>query len=298
MPIPVDTYKFVKIAVDTNKDDSMFEEEEYKVSPGLAERVREDYNNLDNDDWQRRISFLNRIINEYSDTDLEEWAIEEKSNLVDVEMTEKAEELLDEALRNDPMGKIIVDYYDPDEWTGEIAYETFKGRGTLENNVGKSLPEIINRHKKEIYEYLEDERKMKELENIGRFSVMPDEKLEVPTDPHEIEKTYREVGGEEWDERHGPVPAGTYDKLNWPDKDVNDWLEQKEKGVTIPPSEQEMYMDPPSSVTNEEQYWYDWLREKKSQTFVINILTKIANQLDQKRFYNEANELDKIIKKI
>jgi hypothetical protein len=72
----------------------------------------------------------------------------------------------------------------------------------------------------------------------------------------------------------------------------------KEKGVTIPPSEQEMYMDPPSGVTNEEQYWYDWLREKKSKTFVINILTKIANQLDQKRFYNEANELDKIIKKI
>lgn len=134
-----------------------------------------------------------------------------------------------------------------------------------------------------------------------RGAVRHDE--EEPMDPKEIEENYRQVGEEEWEDRHGPAGIQTLDKLEFPKEDVSDWAEQKERGVSQPPNEQEMYMSkgPKPSISDnpeadEDGTWQGWVNRKKST--LIAKLVKVANDLDQKGLRDEATELDEIIRKL
>jgi len=128
-------------------------------------------------------------------------------------------------------------------------------------------------------------------------------RTETPMDPKEIEEGYRQVGEEEWDERHGGVSVEEHDKLEWPAKGIDaDWLEQKEKGVTNPPEDQEMFLpegprgefEEAGETYEEEDDWRNWMERRKAE--MKSKLIKMANKLDGKGLYDEANAIDEIIK--
>lgn len=178
-------------------EDEDFEKyfDESDVPAEVQSEIVEQYNEMRGEDWKRRVEFLNKIMDDYTGTGLEGWAADEKSEIVDYELPLRVEEMIIAALKANPKGKWVVDYFEPHDWTGEITYETFKGRGTLEENVAKSLPQIIQTYWPEAQEDIKDARKRRQMEQEIRFIRPEDEHMmEVPTEPKKLENVPSDQG--------------------------------------------------------------------------------------------------------
>ncbi len=273
MPITVDTYGFTKQAADV-KDLS---EDELRAE---LERLRSEdqpTSSVEKEMWKR------------TEDTMKEFPPEEEGE----EDVELSDEQYREFLARLTSGECLI-------CGGETEYEELEGQ-PITSPTCRTCAEAITSGKaeipKEVQQFLKEEGKdlddfIVDLEDASRFEVD-----EEPMDPRQIEEQYRQVSEEEWEGRHTPVSMPTHEKMKWPEKGVDaDWLEQKERGGATPPAEQEMYLPEAPPGDFGEGSWDEWLYRKKSA--LIAAMTKVANSLDEKGFYDEANELDEIIRKL
>lgn len=166
--------------------------DEYDVPDEVQNEVVRNYDEMRGEDWKSRVEFLTKIMDEYAGTDLEGWAENEREEIVDYELPLQIEEQLLNALKADPKGKLVADYAYLPDWSGEIAYEAYKGRGTIEENIQKVIPEIINMYSAQLQEelrYLKKEKRDEQIQDTVRHMTTPQEakRVEIPTDPHKLE---------------------------------------------------------------------------------------------------------------
>jgi hypothetical protein len=98
---------------------------------------------------------------------------------------------------------------------------------------------------------------------------------EETMDPKEIEEKYRGVSEEELSERSGPVSMETARKMEpeTPPQEMGEWMEGIEEGRKYNPRPKSLF-----------------------EARTMQELVKIANELDQKGLYDEASEVDAIIR--
>lgn len=138
----------------------------------------------------------------------------------------------------------------------------------------------------------EDLEKLKE--DLDR--VRDEGPMEVSTDPKEIEEHYRQVSPEEMAWREGPASHDLESEEGKEDGGFSDWLENNEPGGQTPAALPEYQLNP-EGPEGKGMEWKEWEEQDRAhKANLVSKLIKVANKLDEAGLYNEAEELDEIIK--